>query len=360
MGTLHVVVGGQLGSEAKGHVAGYLARRHEMDAVVRVAGPNAGHTAYDDQGRRWALRQIPVAAVTNLDCELLIAAGSEIDPDVLNREVEDLEAAGIPVMDRLVIDPQATIISPEHKDQERNIGLTAKVGSTAKGIGAARSSRIMRSADIVGSFTDFPYRAGPVAGRVADWMSRQGEVLIEGTQGYGLGLHAGYYPHCTSSDCTAIDFLSMVGVSPWLEYRSIGPAHDFRSPIGTVVWPVFRTFPIRVAGNSGPLRNELTWDQMAERTGGHVQPERTTVTQLVRRIGEWDADLARAAMRANGAPSHSIRPALTFLDYLHPDLANKREIPADHPARSSIRSLEADIESAFHLVATGPNTIIEF
>ena len=66
MGKLQVIVGGQAGSEAKGHVAAQLASPEltpEGLAAVRVAGPNAGHSAVDATGRKWALRQIPVAAV---------------------------------------------------------------------------------------------------------------------------------------------------------------------------------------------------------------------------------------------------------------------------------------------------------
>ena len=42
-----VLVGGQWGSEGKGHVASYLAQ--EYDVLVRVGGPNAGHTVYRDE-----------------------------------------------------------------------------------------------------------------------------------------------------------------------------------------------------------------------------------------------------------------------------------------------------------------------
>lgn len=357
MGTLHVVVGGQFGSEAKGHVAGYLAQRHDAGAVVRVAGPNAGHTAYDDQGRRWALRQIPVAAVTNLECELLIAAGSEIDPEVLRSEVEALETAGIPVRERLLIDPTATVIEPEHRDQEAVV-LVSGIGSTGKGIGAARADRIMRQARLWGEGDLLPQLMSPVdiSMAVRAHLSRQNDVIIEGTQGYGLGLHAGYYPFCTSSDCRAVDFLAMVGVSPWMDVS--GTPYDH--PVELAVWPVFRTYPIRVAGNSGPMYGETSWAELADRSGGHIQEERTTVTQKVRRVGEWDPQLARAAMVANGAPSHSLRPVLTFLDYRFPHLANKTTIPAGSgPVWNYLSDRGSEIGMPFHMVGTGPATMIE-
>ena len=64
---LDVVVGAQYGSEAKGHLVADLAARRMKEGlnplVVRVAGPNAGHTGYDHNGKPWALRSVPVAAV---------------------------------------------------------------------------------------------------------------------------------------------------------------------------------------------------------------------------------------------------------------------------------------------------------
>lgn len=359
MGTLHVVVGGQYGSEAKGHVTGYLAKHDSVGAVVRVAGPNAGHTAYDDQGRRWALRQIPIAAVTNLECELLIAAGSEIDPLVLRQEVEALETAGIPVIERLLIDPTATVVEEKHRIAERNAGLTRHVGSTGKGIGAARSERIMRTARLWAEGDLMSQLMSPVdiSMAVRAHLHRQNDVIIEGTQGYGLGLHAGEYPWCTSSDCRAIDFLSMVGISPWMDVS--GTPYDHQ--IELAIWPVFRTFPIRVAGNSGPMYMETSWEELAERSGGHIQPEHTTVTGKTRRVGEWDPALAQAAMVANGAPSHAIRPVLTFLDYRFPELANLDHFPRElaDAVWGYLADRAADIGMPFHMVGTGPATMIE-
>ena len=107
---VHVVTGGQFGSEAKGAVTAALVRRmrHENPqrqiTNVRVGGPNAGHTAYDTQGRAWALRQIPQCAVIDDPLVLLaVAPGSEIDLRVLYDEVHRLETAGLPVLNRLAI-----------------------------------------------------------------------------------------------------------------------------------------------------------------------------------------------------------------------------------------------------------------
>ena len=59
-----VVVGGQFGSEGKGKVALATARETKASIVVRVGGPNSGHTGVDASGRSLIFRQLPAAAFT--------------------------------------------------------------------------------------------------------------------------------------------------------------------------------------------------------------------------------------------------------------------------------------------------------
>ena len=54
-----VLVGGQYGSEGKGHVAAYLAR--DYDVLLRVGGPNAGHTVSSAPGV-YTYHQLPSGA----------------------------------------------------------------------------------------------------------------------------------------------------------------------------------------------------------------------------------------------------------------------------------------------------------
>lgn len=349
---LHVVVGGQFGSEAKGHVVDWLTRSHSTDVstVIRVAGPNAGHTAYDDDGQPWALRQVPCAAVSDPSCWLGIAAGSEVDPEVLLREIARLDEGGHHASSRLIVDPTATVLLPEHIEEET--GLSARIGSTGKGIGAARAARIRREAptwqQYVSAHPEWKdIQSTPVSEAARRGLSVGKDVIIEGTQGYGLGLHAGYYPFCTSSDCRAIDFLAMAGLSPWTADTPLS------------VWIVFRTYPIRVAGPSGPMFQELDWQQLSERTGGHVKPERTTVTQKVRRVGEWDRSLAQDAMRANGHPAPNLYPVLTFFDYWYPELAGVTLRDALTEAHlNHIARVEQELGARICALGTGPATMI--
>lgn len=317
MKSLKVVVGAQYGSEAKGHVtAQILDHDHDMmhafdgharpQVNVRVAGPNAGHTAYTANGEKFALRSVPVGATRRYPVTCVIAPGSEIDLDVLIQEWEALTEAGWTHNKTLYVDPNATLLEQRHKGEEASRLLVEKIGSTGKGIGAARSDRILRSAKRLVDVHNVAVRLRKLPNVHFEpyRYSATDDVVIEGTQGYGLGLHGLHYPQCTSSDCRAIDFLAMAGISPW-------QAESF------MVWAVARMFPIRVAGNSGPMWNETTWEELG------LPEERTTVTNKVRRVGRWDMDLVRDAVLANGGGPY-VKLALTMVDQAWPEFAGVR------------------------------------
>lgn len=372
-GKISVVVGGQFGSEAKGAVAGYLAAQDGNVVCVRIGGPNAGHTVYGrcpqdcDNAHRmfgdeafarehphpWRLRQIPVAAVTNPSATLLIAAGSEVDFTVLRNEWNQLNSAGYKLQGRLNIDYTATVLEQKHIEAEMVNALPGKIGSTGKGIGAARADRIWRNAATVHEFYNLLRSMGILMVDSTTMLETRlmtgAHVVIEGTQGYGLGLHTDYYPKCTSGDCRAIDFLAQSGLSPWSTAVS-----DLE------VWVVARTYPIRVAGNSGPLEGETSWDELG------LEPERTTVTNKVRRVGQWDSELVRNAVFANGGGDFNprVRLALTMADYKIPEIKGLRRI--DQPDEESykklmvlIREVEEQVRARVGLVGTGPTSIID-
>lgn len=309
-GKLSVIVGGLFGSESKGQVAGWLASSSIKNvACVRVAGPNAGHSATGVlDGRTWALRQVPIAAVTRLDAALYISAGSEVDFEVLDQELRDLDAAGYKASTRLFVDSAATVLTQEDRDTEAESDINKRLGSTAKGIGAARIRRLARKAPTVGGVSAPFIEMFPgvsIQDNTGEWLTlmmrdHDTHVIIEGAQGYGLGLHTKYYPFVTSSDCRAIDFLAMCGITPWTDGL---PTPE--------VWVVIRPYPIRVAGNSGPLLGETTWEALG------LPEEKTTVTKRVRRVGIWDADLIRAAVAANGG---NVRLAFGMMDQVVPEI----------------------------------------
>lgn len=346
--SIDVIVGGQFGSEAKGHVTKRVMewRRGDGERVVnvRVAGPNAGHCVLDHNGVKFALRSVPVGAVYS-DVTLLVAPGSEIEPAVLFDEVRVLLEAGHGIAGRMYIHGEATVLTTQH--QQTEVGMQERMGSTGKGIGAARADRIMRTAKRV---KDSEFLVGMLAtygiGIVGDdemyALYDGAAVVVEGTQGYGLGMHAGYYPQCTSSDCRAVDFLAMSGLDPTF-------TEDY------VPWVVARVHPIRVAGNSGPLKGETSWEDLG------LDQEFTTVTKKVRRVGEWDKDLVNAAIRANGP---QVRVALTMFDQRVPEAAglNARYVedwPEEWMAvRATLDGYRRDLHAPIWLVTTSPDTAV--
>jgi len=366
MNRIQVVVGGQYGSEGKGAVCRWLASGRST-SCVRVGGPNAGHTAYDPTGKEWKLQQVPIGAIAN-SRPLYIGAGSEIDTDLLESEIRALDEAGFEVSKRLMIDPMATVVLRSHSIEEYGhaarhgtSGLTRTIGSTGKGVGAARADRIWRRAAIIRNLPDVQndhmvYTNSRVfkvkCQDTAWWMRNDGSdtLQIEATQGFGLGLHQPTYPFATSVDCRAIDALSQAGISPWEVL-----------PDRFEAWVVLRTFPIRVAGNSGPMYREISWEEIGQ------EPEHTTVTKKQRRIGEWDAKLARAALQANGSdnpwcpgPRCPVKVVITFLDYVFPPLKNCTD--AEHIlslAGDWLRYREEELGVSIRAVGTGPKTLVD-
>lgn len=348
---IDVVVGAQFGSEAKGHVTQRLVDRaitnHEHVVNIRVAGPNAGHTAHTPDGTKQAFRQLPVGALRpGVAC--MIAPGSEVSAPVLLEEIDRAIRFADFDPTKLWVDINATLLEEHHVQAEA--GMHEATGSTGKGIGAARADRAMRHARRVGddgvliaALRDLGVNATDTVDELL-YSTSLDRIIIEGTQGYGLGLHTVYYPFVTSSDCRAIDFLAMAGVSPWYWADEGGRF---------TVWAVARVYPIRVAGNSGPLFGETTWEALG------LPEEYTTVTQKVRRVGQWDDVLAWLAVEANGGPSQ-VKLAVTMLDQMFPDvagiedaakLAEFEEVSA-WLSRASTSSGGATVG----MVTTGPNT----
>ncbi len=299
-----IVVGGQYGSEGKGKVALALARRERGECVaVRVGGPNSGHTGYDLKGRRWILRQLPVAAVDGAHL-IILPAGSYIEPSIL---LEEITALGLTDRD-VAISPQARIITAEHVHHELDSRINASIGSTATGTGAAVIAAIQREAPGSGPTAVFAHeddRLLPYVRSTTDLLRRalsEGRrVIIEGTQGFGLSpLHSPHWPNVTSRDTTAAGFLAETGLSPI-------DVDD--------VTLVVRSWPIRVSGNSGPLETETDWEIVTRESGAPVDiREFTSVTKKVRRVGRFEFGIVQQAIAVN-RPTRLILNHVDHIDW---------------------------------------------
>jgi len=336
------LTGGQYGSEGKGVIASKIAP--STDLAVRTGGPNAGHSLIHE-GRVWKMRSIP-CAWTNPRCLLVIGAGAVIDPELLIHEVRELEAAGYAVRNRLIVDRAATPILPidrtaEGHNSEHPDLLRTRIGSTAEGVGAARLRRIWRDPNNWVSAEEALDGSGISVAETAPVVNMYTlggrRVMLEGTQGFGLSLSFGHWPYVTSANCHAAQLVADAGIG-----LVVGV------PIQNLT--VFRAYPIRVGGNSGPLASELTWEQMRERTGKPDLIEHTTVTGKVRRIGEFDWELAARAVLIN-QPSML---ALTFADYIDPAVEGvTRWDQLTAPVRVFIDQMEQTLGVPVAYVGTG-------
>ena len=297
-----VVVGGQFGSEGKGKVALEMARRSsEPVVVVRVGGPNSGHTAYDRNGRKHILRQLPAGCVDR-DVDIVLPAGSYVDINVLKDEIEKLDYP----RDRIRTSGHARIVTVEHKRWEAAANLAGTIGSTGSGVGAAVMASVARGAENF-ELKSFEAADHPEMERficdTSDYLRGRldagARVIVEGTQGFGLSLlEGGYWPKATSRSTTAAGALAEAGLSPI-------DVDD--------VTMVLRSYPIRVAGNSGPLVDETTWEEVAKKAGMERDiREYTTVTKRMRRVGHFDPVLVRRALAVN----RPTRLVLNHLDYV--------------------------------------------
>lgn len=302
-GDILAVVGGQYGSEGKGVIVNHLANRYQ--AHVRVGGPNAGHSLIHG-GRVFKMQSLP-CGWTNPYALLVLGRGGLINFPQLLKEILEVEAAGYEVRSRLRIDSMAGVLDERHHNSEGGVEgeLHKQIGSTGEGVGAARIARIQRQPDGFSMAQDVVHTYGLqncIIGNVSALLMSMRDsgknILLEGTQGSGLSLVHGPWPFVTSADTNAAQMAADVGIPPRFINRTV---------------LVIRSNPIRVAGNSGPLKGEMTWDEMSKRLGRTVI-EQTTVTKKVRRVGEWDEELVRKAVQLNAPTSF----ALTFADYIDP------------------------------------------
>jgi adenylosuccinate synthase len=348
MSKLTLVFGGQWGSEGKGQICSAIARDEKVDYAVRVGGPNAGHTVTAVDGRVVKAQQIPVAAFTQGIVPVIGCSGL-ILPEVLDRELDILfDLWGPDGVPYVYVDKLAGVITEEHQQQEAD--LKKSIGSTGEGVGAATAERVMRRAPTISDLWDdlcdrYKHWRGTVilidtVEMLNGLAMTDSHILIEGTQGYLLSLNtSGFYPFATSRDCGPEAIMGQIGLS-------------FRAFDEVDVVCVMRTYPIRVGGNSGPLPNEITWEDLEMRTDGYVDtPERTTVTLKVRRIAEFDPPLALKTIRETRPTSI----ALTFLDYVLPGDAMKEwssQLSSD--AWAFIGDMEKSLETQIEWVSTGP------
>lgn len=344
-GKLMVLVGGQYGSEGKGAIARHLA--FDYNVHVRVGSPNAGHTFYWD-GAKHVMQSIPCGWI-NPNAKIVIGRGALLNMKQLMKELVHIMHWYPDFLDRLIIDEDAGILDEKFHEQEGGVNgeMHRRIGSTGEGVGPARVARINRDPAQFRQFKDVAEEYGlerclrfntPRA--LAEAQDNGSNILIEGTQGSALSLLHSHWPYCTSIDTNAAGIISEVGIAP--------------SRV-TDVLLVCRTYPIRVAGNSGPMLGEIDWDILSAMTGGYVHPEHTTVTKKIRRVATWDDDLFQQSCILN-APTGI---ALTFADYIDPSLSGSKDINHVMSSQPLQNFVDKHNIGNIQYVSTGPDSVVD-
>lgn len=336
-----IIVGGQAGSEGKGAITAHLARENNYTGAIRCGGSNAGHTAYDEHNNEYIFQVLPVPGIVDPDINLYVGAESFFSIEELTREIKILrDIHNEEQKGRIYVDPKAGIISDKHRKTESEKKLGEDIGSTTHGVGAARVDKIWRSAGDIQLVEDCD-RISDLCSekRVNKSITDEELVILEGTQGTLLSMNqSDHYPKTTSRDCIASSFLSSAGLPPSATRN---------------VWCVYRTYPIRVSGESGSMDGEeISFDEIKERAGYQEDiSEFTSVTGRQRRIFEWSDKQFKISQRLN-------RPdkiAITFADYF--DSGNygisDYEKLSDK-TKSFINRVDNMSDSSISVVKTGP------
>jgi len=241
-----VVIGTQWGDEGKGKIVDLLTEG--VSAVVRFqGGHNAGHTLVIGD-EKTVLHLIP-SGILRDKVRCFIGNGVVVAPSALREEIEELEARGVPVRERLRVSAACPVIMPYHmaldKAREKKLGKGA-IGTTGRGIGPAyedkvarrglRVSDLLREAvlreklaalldynnfllkdyygveplafdevfgDMLAAGEYLAPLAADVAGELHAINDAGGSILFEGAQGTLLDVDFGTYPFVTSSNTTA-------------------------------------------------------------------------------------------------------------------------------------------------------------
>lgn len=329
-----VVVGAQWGDEGKAKIIDLLAEG--ADVVVRYQGGcNAGHTVVRD-GETFKFHLIP-SGILYPGKTCIVGPGVVISPEVFNREIESLKEKGIS-LEGLKISPRAHLTLPHHlvldEAQEKRLG-EGKIGTTKRGIGPTYSDKVARIGLRVGDLTlpddilkkrletiveqknpvlEKAYGLPPLNAEelfticqeyrtildefitdtdeiLAQSLSQNKRILLEGAQGTMLDLDHGTYPYVTSSNPTAGGACTGAGLGPRAISQVIGVTKAYTTRVG-----------------EGPFPTEL-FDHSGEHMA-KVGNEFGTTTGRARRCGWFDAVAMRYAARINGLDGL----ALTKLD----------------------------------------------
>ena len=329
-----IVVGAQWGDEGKAKVVDQLAEFADM--VIRSqGGSNAGHTV-KFKGETFKFHHLPSGLLYE-DKTCIIGTGVVLAPDFLQEELDSIHAKGYSTQN-LKISDRCHLTFPYHiaqdKQQEtlRSTCINGtKIGTTGKGIGPTYMDKVGRMGIRVADLFEpeavlkeqlasiitqkelqtlftleelftlamrykailAPYACDTLA-ILQNALKAGKQLLFEGAQGTLLDIDFGTYPYVTSSNATAGGACTGTGVGPSKIDATLGVMKAYLTRVG-----------------EGPFPTELSTTVIGERIG-EIGAEYGTTTGRKRRVGWFDAVIARFGVEVNGLDGI----ALTKLDVL--------------------------------------------
>jgi len=299
---VHVIYGGQFGSEAKRLFTEYYANEFKPDAIITNALPNSG--GFDSVGDKWSA--LPIG----YPCKLMISPGSAISLPNLWKEIGQL-----PSKATVMIHRNAAVVQDKHLKGEESF---VRIGSTMTGGAAAVLEKMERNPLSTITAGNFGGELEPMLLNNDDWIAEIlacKKILVICAQGHSLSMNYGFYPYTTSRNTSPAQAVADAGIPMQWVTKVIG---------------CFRAFPIRVAnryaedgemvGWSGPCYNdqvEISWGAIG------VPEEFTTVSKKVRRVFSFSQEQLAESVLLNGTTDIF----LNFLNYVTPairaDFINK-------------------------------------
>ncbi len=285
---IQLIVGTQWGDEGKGKFIDNFAEK--SDFVVRYNGSGgAAHTVVNKYGL-FRLHLLP-CGVFDPKITVLITNGVMVEPELLLKEIAEVEKAGVKLKGRLFISPRCNLVFPYHKtiDGATNAmfaGKSKKSPTTGRGNGPVHADKVMyqgiriydvmdkerfkkrlavaieiknKFSESLGGLTvdyqktldlylsyirklkSYIYETLPI---LENAVKNNKRILVEGVNGFFLDNDWGAYPYVTAASVMPSDFIRGSGINPYLtKHETVGIVKAYMTRVDNGECPLPTEWP---------------------------------------------------------------------------------------------------------------------
>lgn len=285
---IKVILGTQWGDEGKGKFVDYFSQNADLVARFNGSG-GAAHTVKNKYGS-FKLHLLP-CGVFNNKTKILITNGVVVEPELLLKEISEVEKAGIKVKDRLFISPRCHLVFPYHKVLDRLTNALYAADSktsptTGRGNGPVNADKIsyqgiriydlldkkrfakrltvsvniknkfisalggtpVNYQDIYRNYLMYRQKLLPYLKEtlpiLESSLKTNKKVLFEGVNGFFLDNDWGAYPYVTTASILPTEVARGCGINPYLyKYEVIGVAKAYMTRVDNGECPLPSEWP---------------------------------------------------------------------------------------------------------------------